>query len=171
MFRENTISREQLIDYAGKRFQSLGDTQKLYQRFLNVRQDKVGVVSNISKVATALLTYQSKLPKDSISDYECMQLFFVSMQIKLRQMLELWFDNVQIINSPIRYAERQDAMLSGTGVYMRKNQRKRHITCARVRGVQNLPTKRRSATEFANTARQEVPVEPVERKGTFAAIV
>jgi len=101
MFRENTISREQLIDYAGKRFQSLGDTQKLYQRFLNVRQDKVGVVSNISKVATALLTYQSKLPKDSISDYEFMQLFFVSMQIKLRQMLELWFDNVQIINSPI----------------------------------------------------------------------
>ena len=55
-FGENDITRDQLIRYLRKRFQSARDTEELYQKFLDVRQFKDGVLTNISDVATDLLT-------------------------------------------------------------------------------------------------------------------
>jgi len=114
-FRETDITRDQLIGYLRKRFQSSRYTEELYQKFLDVRQVKDGVVTNISDIATDLLTYWFKLPKDTISDYVFMQRFFASMHIKLHQIIESWFDDTETINSAIRYVERQDAMLRGVG--------------------------------------------------------
>ena len=101
-FRENHITRDQQIGYLRKRFQSSRYTQELYQKFLDVRQVKDGVVTNISDVATDLLTYRSKLPKDTISDYVFKERFLASMHIKLRQIIEPWFDDTETINSAIR---------------------------------------------------------------------
>ena len=125
-FGENDITRDQLIGYIRKRFQSSRHTDELYQKFLDVRQVKDGVVTNISDVATNLLTYRSKLPKDTISDYVFMQRFFASMHIKLRQIIEPWFDDEETINAAIRYAERQDAMLRGVGAYKKESKEKSH---------------------------------------------
>jgi len=77
-------------------------------------------------VATDLLTYRSKLPKDTISDYVFMQRFFSSTHIKLRQIIEPWFDDEENINSAIRYAEQQDAMLRGVGAYKGGSNEKAH---------------------------------------------
>jgi len=125
-FGENEITRDQLIGYLQKRFQSSRHTEELYQKFLEVGQVKDGIVTNISDVATDLLTYRSKLPKDTISDYVFMQRFFASMHIKLRQIIEPWFDNEETINSGIRYAERQDAMLRRVGAYKKESKEKSH---------------------------------------------
>jgi len=100
--------------------------EELYQRFLDVRQVKDGVVTNISDVATDLLTYQSKLPKDTILDYVFMQRFFASMHIKIRQIIEPWFDDEESIKTAIRYAERQDAMLRAVGAYKKESKEKSH---------------------------------------------
>jgi len=73
-----------------------------------------------------LLTYRSKLPKDTISDYVFMERFFTSMHIKLCQIIELWFDDEETINSAIRYAELQDAMLGGVAAYKKESKEKSH---------------------------------------------
>jgi len=55
-----------------------------------------------------------------------MQRFFASMHIKLRQIIEPWFDDEETINSAIRYAERQDAMLRGVRAYKKESKEKSH---------------------------------------------
>jgi len=100
--------------------------EELYQKFLHLRQVKDIVVSDISDVETDLLTNWSKLPKDTISDYVFMQRFFSGMHIKLRKIIEPWFDDEETIKSAIWYPERQDAMLRGTGVYKKEAKEKAH---------------------------------------------
>ena len=46
------------------------------------------------------------------------------MHIKLRQIIEPWFDDEETINSAIRDAERQDAMLRGVGAYKKESKEK-----------------------------------------------
>jgi len=125
-FGENDITRDQLIGYLRKRFQSSRHTEELYQKFLDVRQVKDGVVTNISDVATDLVTYGSKLRKDTISDYLFMQRFFARIHIKLRQIIEPWFDDEETINSAMQYAEGQAAMLRGVGAYKQESEEKSH---------------------------------------------
>jgi len=84
-------------------------------------------MSNITEVATELFTYRSKLRKETISDSVFMQRLFRSMNIKLRQIIEPWFDDKETINSAIQYVERQDAMLRGSGVYKKEAKKKSHI--------------------------------------------
>ena len=126
-FQENGITRNDLIDYLRKRCQSLRHTEKGYEKFLDVRQVKDGNMSNITEVATELFTYRSKLRKETISDSVFMQRLFRSMNIKLRQIIEPWFDDKETINSAIQYVERQDAMLRGSGVYKKEAKKKSHI--------------------------------------------
>jgi len=55
-----------------------------------------------------------------------MQIFFARMHIKLRQIIEPWFDDEETINSAIRYAEGQAAMLRGVGAYKQESKEKAH---------------------------------------------
>jgi len=116
LFGEN-LTRDLLVTYLRKRFQSSKHKDDTYQKFHSIRQSWNGQVQKISIIATDLLIHRSRLPEDTISDYAFIQQFFTSMHARLWQAVETQHTGDEDINTVIAIAERLDSIHRSTGAY------------------------------------------------------
>jgi len=116
LFGEN-CTRDLVVPYLTKQFQSSKHKDDTYRKFYSIRQTWNGQVQKISIIATDLLKHGSGLPEDSISDYAFIQQFFTSMHPRLRQDVETQYTGDEDINSIIAMAERQESIHRSTGAY------------------------------------------------------